>query len=125
MNEFVNRINETHGAIWTDRKFLTAYLKHISFRQPPFDPTGFIRALSKDSAYSEWLAMHLWSYERCHLLLASIESPDTLPTIHVLLTLDCRRKGLLTETVDNLATQVPANWRLTVFACLLYTSRCV
>ena len=118
MNDFVKNTIQCHGAIWTDRDFLTKYLKHISFRPPPFDPVGFLGALSKNTAYSEWLASHFWSNERCYRLLASIKSASLLPQIHILLALDGNQQGPLSETIDDLVKQAHANWRLTVLSDL-------
>jgi len=116
MNDFVKNTTELQGAIWTDQDFLTKYLKHIDFRPPPFDSVCFLNAISKNTAYSEWLSSHSWSAKRCYRLFESIKSIELLPQIHILLASDQSQQNLLLETIDDLVKQVHTNWRLTVLS---------
>ena len=79
-------------------------------------------------SYPQWLIAHFWNNERCQRLLNSIEAPELIKNIHILLTVNysgqCEQLAILAElinklvtnTVDDLAAQVLSNWRLTIFS---------
>jgi GT2 family glycosyltransferase len=82
----------------------------------------------KETNYLIWLAERLWNNERCQRLLNSIEAPELIKNIHILLTVNYSGQGeqltilselinkLVTNTVDDLAAQALPNWRLTIFS---------
>lgn len=63
--------------------------------------------------YREWSLGHRWDAERCRRLLAGTDAPETIVDIHVLV-VDRGDRNLLADTIDDLAAQALANWRLTV-----------
>ena len=83
---------------------------------------------TQELSYAQWWIAHLWSNQHSRRLLNSIETPELIKKIHILLTVNDNGESpqlaalpelinkLVSSTIDDLLDQILSNWRLTVFS---------
>jgi len=83
---------------------------------------------SKGPSYSQWFIAHSWTKHRCQRLLKSVQAPELIKSIHILLTVNYKGESqqlailsdlinkLVANTIDDLTAQTLPNWRLTILS---------